>query len=617
MTNETKPRAYGIVNLTQYAFELVGAVGRLPESPQRDEVLKQAKTLRLDLATATRESLFDGFVSLEGLRAKLLAPREIQRDEQGWLTHPALPLCDEDVCVDKFLDAFGIESAFVSMEPDVDAESYEKYHERDDADCRAWTPTPPDGDGWVLLEIYDTEDGPYALYVREKKPETLRERWKREERERLAAHSAAPAALTDDEIVEIFYPLRTCSTDERLIALAVGRAIERRALAASSVEQPVAAPIDADADARECLMDVVSHHGDFEKACRALKDAASDDGNGSGASYWLHQIDVLGRMKAQAERALAAMVQPAPALADDRASLVERVLGMFEAWPKYELGPTDEPESQYRFGYNTALEDVLTALDAGTPTRRASSANETADGWAVFDAWFADAWARYEDKEVVSQIRAKTWALKAWRYLMARTTSTKEWEALIAERDAAILSTHRQAFCIEQCAAHIGPETPATINGLPLAVKRVVEERDAARASANETEAAGATAEAATLLRQARNELCLVEWENDPPNRVQTLFDRIEAYVSRTPAQAAEPVAIEQVIHQVWVEATSSWADVTPAYYAERQPSNRRRVYYAPQPAQADARDEDAYVVKRLSEALADVESAFRTWMER
>ncbi|CAK0530500.1 gp41 [Burkholderia pseudomallei] len=133
MTNETKPRANGIVNLTQYAFELVGAVDRLPESPQRDEVLKQAKALRLDLATATRESLFDGFVSLEGLRAKLLAPREIQRDEQGWLTHPELPLCDEDVRVDRFLETFGIESAFISMESDVDAESYEQYHEHADA----------------------------------------------------------------------------------------------------------------------------------------------------------------------------------------------------------------------------------------------------------------------------------------------------------------------------------------------------------------------------------------------------------------------------------------------------------------------------------------------------
>jgi hypothetical protein len=71
----------------------------------------------------------------------------------------------------------------------------------------------------------------------------------------------------------------------------------------------------------------------------------------------------------------------------------------------------------------------------------------------------------------------------------------------------------------------------------------VIEELAAARASANETGTEGATAEAATLLRQARDELCLVEWENDPPNRVQALFDRIEAYVSRAPAQAAEPGA--------------------------------------------------------------------------
>ncbi|WP_240691028.1 MULTISPECIES: hypothetical protein [Burkholderia cepacia complex] len=35
-------------------------------------------------------------------------------------------------------------------------------------------------------------------------------------------------------------------------------------------------------------------------------------------------------------------------------------------------------------------------------------------------------------------------------------------------------------------------------------------------------------------------------------------------------------------IHQVWVEATTSWVDVDSAYYAERQPSNRRVVYAFP-----------------------------------
>ncbi|WP_414446828.1 hypothetical protein AB4851_08585 [Burkholderia sp. 22PA0099] len=106
--------------------------------------------------------------NLEGLRESLLAPREIKRDAQGWLTHPAMPCCDEDVRADEFLAAFRIEAAFVGMESDPASEAYDTYFERGDADCSAWTPTPPTGDGWMLLEIYDTEDGPYALFGRDR-----------------------------------------------------------------------------------------------------------------------------------------------------------------------------------------------------------------------------------------------------------------------------------------------------------------------------------------------------------------------------------------------------------------------------------------------------------------
>ncbi|CAJ7882444.1 Uncharacterised protein [Burkholderia pseudomallei] len=81
---------------------------------------------------------------------------------------------------------------------------------------------------------------------------------------------------------------------------------------------------------------------------------------------------------------------PAPSPADERAAFVERVMGMFEAWPNGKPGPTDEPESHYRFGYNTALEDVLTALDVGSPTRRAASANETGAEGAIVGAWLTE-----------------------------------------------------------------------------------------------------------------------------------------------------------------------------------------------------------------------------------
>ncbi|HDR8930474.1 TPA: hypothetical protein QDA84_000468 [Burkholderia vietnamiensis] len=70
----------------------------------------------------------------------------------------------------------------------------------------------------------------------------------------------------------------------------------------------------------------------------------------------------------------------AAAPADERAALVERVLGMFEAWPKDWRGPTDEPESQYRFGYNTALEDVLTALDVPPAKVARAAASQPAAG---------------------------------------------------------------------------------------------------------------------------------------------------------------------------------------------------------------------------------------------
>lgn len=63
-------------------------------------------------------------------------------------------------------------------------------------------------------------------------------------------------------------------------------------------------------------------------------------------------------------------------------------------------------------------------------------------------------------------------------------------EQIERERDDASLATHRQAYCIQQCAAHIGPETAATIDGLPKAVKRIVAELAAAKSRASALEQA-------------------------------------------------------------------------------------------------------------------------------
>lgn len=133
-----------------------------------ERVKKAAQVLRLevDLYRAQRTEPSSP-ANLEGLRKKLLTPRKILRDDQGFLTHPEFPVCDEGTRADKFLEAFGIETRFRSMENDL-PDLHERWCNNGLDDCSEWTPTPPEGDGWLLLSIYDTDDGPYAMYGRDK-----------------------------------------------------------------------------------------------------------------------------------------------------------------------------------------------------------------------------------------------------------------------------------------------------------------------------------------------------------------------------------------------------------------------------------------------------------------
>ncbi|WP_244369410.1 hypothetical protein [Burkholderia pseudomallei] len=144
---------------------------------------------------------------LQGLRRSILTSREIVRDQDGMLSHPAVPYLDEDVNYETFFAAFGIEATFIHMEDDVDCDTYDRYFASNSPDCCTWTPSSPQGDGWMLLEIYDTEDGPVALYVREKKPESMRERWKREKRE---SDAAAPSPADERAAFEAYVECRQC-----------------------------------------------------------------------------------------------------------------------------------------------------------------------------------------------------------------------------------------------------------------------------------------------------------------------------------------------------------------------------------------------------------------------
>lgn len=102
------------------------------------------------------------------LLAKPILPiLDIQRDECGYWDHPDIPwhLLPEDADSRPWLLELGFESHFDGLCLEDSAVS-DAYFESDDPDCSAWNPQPPDGEGWFLASIYDTEDGPYACWIK-------------------------------------------------------------------------------------------------------------------------------------------------------------------------------------------------------------------------------------------------------------------------------------------------------------------------------------------------------------------------------------------------------------------------------------------------------------------
>lgn len=95
------------------------------------------------------------------------------RDENGMTFHPDLDnerwehpeLGEEYLSAEALRDA-GFESRQVAFEYDAPEALRDRYYEGDDPDVSAWEPTSPEGEGWALVGIWDTEDGPYAMFVR-------------------------------------------------------------------------------------------------------------------------------------------------------------------------------------------------------------------------------------------------------------------------------------------------------------------------------------------------------------------------------------------------------------------------------------------------------------------
>lgn len=93
---------------------------------------------------------------------------EVVRDSDGYWIHPDLPDFDEDAgAYNEWLKVQSLETSFVWLESERDDHpAFISYFENADLNISTWEPTPPDGDGWFLICISDTDDGPAACYAR-------------------------------------------------------------------------------------------------------------------------------------------------------------------------------------------------------------------------------------------------------------------------------------------------------------------------------------------------------------------------------------------------------------------------------------------------------------------
>ena len=189
-------------------------------------------------------------------KARILDGRAIERDEMGLGDHPELPLLDEGMMPRSFFAALGLELAHTSAEDQLDGEVLGAMSEA--VNWTDWLPIPPHDDGWKLVSIFDTEDGPVAWWLREL-PEaedgTTTIRILQAEVEKLKARiaraGAAPAAVAGpaidraatlaaiDDISEPSWTGYECP-NTWADGLSAARAVVQSAPAAPALEAPVA-----------------------------------------------------------------------------------------------------------------------------------------------------------------------------------------------------------------------------------------------------------------------------------------------------------------------------------------------------------------------------------------
>lgn len=107
------------------------------------------------------------------METKLLTPVEVVRDSEGYWTHPILKSYFDPELEQWDFSMYPLHNEYEVKQIYIDDDYYAPHGlvlALDDGDCNVseWKPTPPDGEVWFLVWIAYSEDGPFALFIRQK-----------------------------------------------------------------------------------------------------------------------------------------------------------------------------------------------------------------------------------------------------------------------------------------------------------------------------------------------------------------------------------------------------------------------------------------------------------------
>lgn len=98
-----------------------------------------------------------------------IKPELVERDENGYWVHSQIPETESSEIVKEWMNKNKLDHSLTFMEGDIayDHPIYKSYFEDGNPNFSNWEPSKPEGRGWFIGGIYETEEGPVCMWLRQ------------------------------------------------------------------------------------------------------------------------------------------------------------------------------------------------------------------------------------------------------------------------------------------------------------------------------------------------------------------------------------------------------------------------------------------------------------------